>query len=93
MPQHIGIVARSAEGAALCYRTLCVEGGRLLGAYAHPEITMHTLSLADYMAGISRGDWRGVAELMLCSANKLAKNRARFSNLSRQHHSSGACLR
>ena len=30
MPQHIGIVACSAEGAALCYRTICVEGAPLL---------------------------------------------------------------
>jgi aspartate racemase len=71
--QHIGIVACSAEGAALCYRTICVEGTQLLGAHAHPEITMHTLSLADYMACIRGGDWQGVAELMLLSANKLAK--------------------
>ena len=32
MPQHIGIVACSAEGAALCYTTICVEGPALLGA-------------------------------------------------------------
>ena len=25
MAAHIGIVACSAEGAALCYRTLCME--------------------------------------------------------------------
>jgi aspartate racemase len=73
MPQHIGIVACSGEGAALCYRTICVEGAQLLGAHAHPEITMHTFSLADYMMRIHRGDWQGVAELMLLSANKLAK--------------------
>jgi hypothetical protein len=36
--KHVGIVAVSAEGAALCYRTICVEAARLLGAYAHPEI-------------------------------------------------------
>lgn len=28
--QHIGIVACSAEGAALCYRTICMEGTSLL---------------------------------------------------------------
>jgi aspartate racemase len=33
---------------------------------------MHTHSLADYMACIERGDWRGVGELMLASARKLA---------------------
>jgi aspartate racemase len=74
MPQHIGIVACSAEVAALCYRTICLEGAQLLGAHAHPEITMHALSLADYMTRIRRGDWQGVAELMLLSTNKLAKS-------------------
>ncbi len=76
--QHIGIVACSAEGAALCYRTICVEGARLLGPHAHPEVTMHTHSLADYMACIYRGDWQGVGDLMLASADKLARIGARF---------------
>jgi len=76
--QHIGIVACSAEGAALCYRTICGEGARVLGAHAHPEITMHTHSLADYMAYIDRGEWAGVAELMLSSARKLATAGADF---------------
>ena len=31
MPQHIGIVGCSAEGAALCYRTICLEGAAHLG--------------------------------------------------------------
>ncbi|WNG37950.1 amino acid racemase [Archangium violaceum] len=78
MPHHIGIVACSAEGAALCYRTICVEGARLLGAHAHPEISMHTHSLAEYVKCIDRSDWRGVGELMLSSANKLAKAGADF---------------
>jgi aspartate racemase len=78
MPQHIGIVACSAEGAALCYRTICIEGAELLGAQAHPEVTMHTHSLADYMACIYRDDWRGVGELMFSSAEKLAKIGANF---------------
>jgi aspartate racemase len=78
MPQHIGIVACSAEGAALCYQTLCVEGARLLGPHAHPEVSMHTTSLADYMACIYRDDWEGVGEVMLHSANKLAKIGADF---------------
>jgi aspartate racemase len=72
MTKHIGIVACSAEGAALCYRTICTEGAALLGAHAHPEVTMHTHSLADYMSCIYRGDWAGVGELMLASADKLA---------------------
>jgi aspartate racemase len=55
MAQHIGIVAVSAEGAALCYRTICGEGAALLGRYAHPEVTMHTYSLADYVRHIEAG--------------------------------------
>src|SRR5919109_396095 len=78
MPHHIGIVACSAEGAALCYRTICERGARLLGPHAHPEVSMHTLSLAEYMKCIYRGDWQGVGELMLCSANKLANIGADF---------------
>src|SRR3954471_6795360 len=75
---HIGIVACSAEGAALCYRTICVEGAELLGPHDHPEVSMHTHSLAEYMKPIYRNDWKGVAELMLSSAEKLASIGADF---------------
>jgi aspartate racemase len=78
MTRHIGIVGCSAEGAALCYRTICVEGEALLGAYAHPEVSMHTHPLAEYMKHIDRGDWLGVAEVMLSSAAKLARAGADF---------------
>ncbi|MDF3832303.1 amino acid racemase [Cupriavidus basilensis] len=78
MTQHIGIVACSAEGAALCYRTICMEGARLLGPHAHPEISMHTPSLAGYVECLDRGDWQGVGELMLTSAGKLAGMGADF---------------
>lgn len=72
MSQHIGIVACSAEGAALCYRTICAGGAQLLGPYAHPEVSLHSHSFAAYMHRIERGDWQGVAALMLDSARKLA---------------------
>jgi aspartate racemase len=39
---------------------------------------MHTHSLAAYMECIYRGDWQGVGELMLSSANKLASIGADF---------------
>jgi aspartate racemase len=79
LPLQIGIVGGSAEGAALCYRTICVEGTALLGRpYAHPEVLMHTISLADYVECLDRGDWRGIGELMLASANKLAEIGADF---------------
>lgn len=76
--QHIGIVACSAEGAALCYRTICVEGAALVGRHGHPEVSMHTYSLAQYMEPIYGGDWAAVGELMLASARKLASIGADF---------------
>lgn len=78
VPQHIGIVACSAEGAALCYRTICVEGARRLGPHAHPEVSLHSFSFADYVACLDRKDIPGIAELMLRSARKLADAGADF---------------
>src|SRR5438874_8657375 len=78
MPQHIGIVACSAEGAALCYRTICLEGAALLGPHNHPEVSMHSHNFGDYLKCINAGDWVGVAELMLSSAEKLAGAGADF---------------
>ena len=78
MAQHIGIVACSAEGAALCYRTICLEGTALLGTHNHPEVSMHTHPLAAYMKFVNANDWAGVAELMMSSAEKLARAGADF---------------
>jgi aspartate racemase len=78
MPQHIGIVACTAEGASLCYRTICLAGPELLGPRAHPEITMHTISLARYVERLDRYDWPGVGALMLESAEALARAGADF---------------
>ena len=78
MPLHIGIVACSTEGAALCYRTISLEGSQVLGRHDHPEVSLHSHSLAQYMKCIDADDWAGVAELMLSSAEKLAKAGADF---------------
>ena len=71
--KHVGIVACSAEGAALCYRTLCVEGATRMGEDFHPEVTMHTYPLGEYMRFGRMGDWEGVAGLMRASAEKLVR--------------------
>ncbi|MBC3910557.1 aspartate/glutamate racemase family protein [Undibacterium umbellatum] len=78
MTAHIGIVGCSAAGAALCYRTICEEGASLLGPHAHPEVSMHTPSLALYVDRLECGDRQGVADLMLASAHKLAAVGANF---------------
>lgn len=78
MSLHIGIVACSTEGAALCYRTISLEGAQLLGPHDHPEVSLHSHSLAKYMQCVRANDWAGVAELMLSSAEKLAHAGADF---------------
>ncbi len=76
--KHIGIVACSAEGAALCYRTLCLEGANMVGGHLHPEVTMHTFPLGWYEPYIEEGNWDAVGNLMLRSAEKVAKAGADF---------------
>ena len=75
----MGIVACSAEGAALCYRTFCTEAPAIMGEHMHPEVSMHTHPLGEYMIHIRRGDWEQVAELMLSSVRKLAQMGAQFA--------------
>lgn len=71
MLKHIGIVACSAEGAALCYRTICAEAPALMGEHMHPEVSMHTYPLGEYMPFVRSGDWDSVADRMVDSAEKL----------------------
>ncbi|MGB8909545.1 MAG: amino acid racemase [Candidatus Cybelea sp.] len=72
-PLRIGIVACSAEGAALCYRTICSEGAQMLGPHAHPDVSIDAPSFARYCERLERNDWPGVGELMLDSADRLAR--------------------
>jgi aspartate racemase len=69
--KSIGIVACSAEGAALCYKTLCNEAAKTMGTHAHPDVALHGHSLAAYVDCLDRADLAGVAALMLSSASKL----------------------
>jgi aspartate racemase len=43
-----------------------------MGRHNHPEVSVHTYPLAEYMHFITGGDWAGAAELMMSSAEKLA---------------------
>jgi aspartate racemase len=69
--KHIGIVAVSAEGAALCYRTICLEGAAIVGPHDHPEIALHGFPLASYQRLIDDDRWDAVGEMMLESAARL----------------------
>lgn len=78
MPKCVGIVAVSAEGAALCYRTICAEGAALLGPHAHPEIVTHTFPLSEWMVPIDADRWDEVGTMLLASAEKLRRVGADF---------------
>jgi aspartate racemase len=54
--KHIGILAHSFEGAALCYRTMCLEGVDWLGPHQHPEITLTGHGMAEVLDDWERGD-------------------------------------
>lgn len=75
---HVGIVACSAEGAALCYRTICAEGRDLFGRTLHPAVSLHAAPFGLYERALERDDWESVAELILDSAAKLQKAGADF---------------
>jgi aspartate racemase len=79
MARHIGIVACSAPGAALCFETICAEAPQRMGRYAHPEVVLHCPSFADYMRALEAGDWEAVGRLLLASAETLATIGADFA--------------
>ena len=78
MTQHIGIVAGSAEGAALCYRTICLEAPAVMGEHNHPEITMNSVPMAKHMPYVRAHDWESLAGLLAVSARKVAEAGADF---------------
>jgi aspartate racemase len=77
--KHIGIVACSAEGAALCYQTICREALTVVGKNDHPRITLDSIPMARWMPAFDAGDYAGVARFMLESARLLASAGADFA--------------
>ncbi|MEP0200911.1 MAG: amino acid racemase [Halioglobus sp.] len=79
--KHIGLVGNSAEGAALCYRTIIEEGLSELGGFNHPEVTLHTFSLQDYMQFLEgdRRDWEDAGNKLIESVEKLKRAGADFA--------------
>jgi len=70
MSKHIGIVACSTPGAALCCRTIYMEEASLLEKHDHPKISMHTFSLKEHMRQFEKGDWEGMIDILLPSVCK-----------------------
>ena len=76
--KHIGILAHSFEGAALCYRTICLEGVERLGPHLHPEITLTGVAMHLMMDSYERGDLQAVRTLFEADAAKLGAAGADF---------------
>src|SRR5262245_58650386 len=79
MAKHVGIVACSAEGAALCYRTIAQVAEQYMGDHNHPKVTLHSIPMTDWMPAFDSGDYRGVGRLMLESAKIVAGAGADFA--------------
>lgn len=76
--KHIGILAHSAEGAALCYHETCMEGMRRLGPHWHPEITLTGVAMHHMMDAWERGDLPALRAMFFRDAEKLAAAGANF---------------
>lgn len=78
MSRHIGIVAVSPEGAALCYRQVCRLAAETLPPHVQPTVSLHGMPFGEYLDAIRRDDWRAVGQLLRDSAIRLAACGAEF---------------
>lgn len=78
MTLHIGILAHSAEGATLCYRTAWLEGVARMGAHNHPEITMTGVAMHHALPAWEANDLAALRALFMADAAKLAAAGADF---------------
>jgi aspartate racemase len=76
--KHLGILAHSAEGAALCFTTFCRAGGEMLGSYEHPDVTLDCISFARCLPAYERGDYDAARDVMMASLGRLADAGADF---------------
>ena len=76
--RHLGILAHSVEGAALCFRAFCQEGFRRLGPDDHPDVTLDCIALARSMPAWDEGDHRSIRATLTVSVQRLARAGADF---------------
>jgi aspartate racemase len=76
--RHLGILAHSAEGAALCFRTFCQQGFQRLGPHQHPDVTLDCIALAHSMPAWDQGDHGSIRATLARSVERLAGAGADF---------------
>jgi aspartate racemase len=69
---HIGILAHSADGAALCFLEMVRAAAQERGPHDHPEITLSILPMAPTLPMYDRGDLAAVREHLARTAGRLA---------------------
>mgnify|MGYP002623422943 FL=1 len=69
---HIGILAHSADGAALCFLEAVRESARQLGEHEHAEIPRAVLPMAPTLPAYESGDLEAVRAHVARTAQRLA---------------------
>ncbi len=76
--RHVGILAHSTEGAALCFRAFCQEGFAELGPDEHPDVSLDCIALARSMPAWEAGDYASICGTLAVSVRRLAAAGADF---------------
>ena len=76
--KHLGILATTPEGAALCFRAFCQAGFAELGPHDHPDVTLDCIALARNLPAWQAGDYASVRANLAVSAQRLAAAGADF---------------
>jgi amino-acid racemase len=76
--RHLGILATTPEGAALCFRAFCQDGFAELGPRNHPDVTLDCIALARSMPAWQSGDYASVQSTLSASLGRLAAAGADF---------------
>src|SRR5690349_17861873 len=78
MVKHLGILATTPEGAALCFRVFCQQGDSGPGPSEHPDVTLDCIALARSLPAWERGDLAAVRATLAVSVHRLARAGADF---------------
>jgi len=75
---HVGILAHSPDGSALCYLSLIREGHARFGGYGHGDVTLDYIPMGRSMAAWDAGDHQAVRQTLALSADRLRAAGAEF---------------
>jgi aspartate racemase len=76
--KHLGILAHSTEGAALCFLEFCQEGVRRLGSHVYPDMTLDYIAFGHSLPAWDAGDYAAVRATLATSVQRLASAGADF---------------